>query len=281
LTCRTAPIQLSTDEGAVAYIFRDITKEVESERMKSDFHSMIAHDLRSPMSVIQGYVSLMASGKAGPVTETQHEFMENVNKKVTEMTALLNDFLDVSKIDAGFVNLKCSNLNLSDLITEVADDLRLMADSRGITLQLDSLDEPSEVFGDPLRIIQILRNLLSNSIKYNKENGWIRITSVKADNLYKVSIADGGIGMSAEECAVLFDPYTRGSTQRTIKGVGLGVVIVKKLVEAHGGEVTVASEPGKGSVFTFTLPQATPIKGDGTVDSEVDSIEEPLIGSVN
>ncbi|RKZ12983.1 hypothetical protein DRQ50_11135 [bacterium] len=261
LTCRTAPIRLDADESAVAYIFRDITQEVENERMKADFHSMIAHDLRSPMSVIQGYVSLMASGKTGEMNETQTEFLDSVNRKIVEMTALLNDFLDMSKMDAGFVNLKCADLNLCEIIAEVGEDLEPMAEGAGVALRVDLPEEGVGVHGDPLRLTQILRNILSNAIKYNVEGGWIRVSVTPDAEWARVCIADGGIGMSSDELSVLFEPYTRGSTQRRIKGVGLGVVIVKKLVEAHRGEIHVISEPGKGTTFTFTIPVSAPAVG--------------------
>ncbi|MEN8005376.1 MAG: hybrid sensor histidine kinase/response regulator [Candidatus Krumholzibacteriota bacterium] len=257
LTARTAPIQLEEGESATAYTFRDITREVAAERIKADFHSMIAHDLRSPMSVIQGYVSLMATGKTGDINDTQKEFLGSVNRKITEMTALLNDFLDISKIDAGFVNLKCRDMDLGELVTDVVADLEPMAASSDVSLDVAMPAENVTVFADPLRLTQIFRNLVSNAIKYNVESGWIRLTVVPRDGWAQVSISDGGIGMAPEELAVLFEPYTRGSTQRKIRGVGLGVVIVKKLVESHGGEVTVTSVPGKGSTFTFTIPMTT------------------------
>lgn len=254
LTVRTAPIQLEDGETARAYTFRDITKEVAAEQMKADFHSMIAHDLRSPLSVIQGYVSLMATGKTGEVNETQKEFLGSVNRKITEMTALLNDFLDISKIDAGFVNLKCRDMDLGALINDVVADLEPLAAGSDASLDIAVPQDTVHVHADPLRVTQILRNLVSNAIKYNVESGWIRLTVVPLDGWAQVSISDGGIGMTPGELAVLFEPYTRGSSQRKIRGVGLGVVIVKKLVEAHGGEVTVTSVPGKGSTFTFTIP---------------------------
>ena len=256
LQCRTARINLVEDNTALAYIFRDITGEVESEQMKADFHSMIAHDLRSPMSVIQGYVSLMTSGKTGAVNPTQSEFLESVNRKISEMTSLLNDFLDINKIDAGFVNLKCDDMNLGELMGSVVDDLTPMADSSDITIEMNLPDAPLLVHADSLRVTQILRNLLSNAIKYNVEGGWIRLSLAVSENRARVEITDGGIGMGEDELRVLFQPYTRGSTQRRIKGVGLGVVIVKKLVESHGGAVTVTSSPGHGSCFVFTLPLA-------------------------
>lgn len=256
LTARTAAIELKEGEMAMAYIFRDVTREVETQRLRADFHSMIAHDLRSPMSVIQGYVSLMATGKTGAVNDTQREFLQSVNRKISEMTALLNDFLDMSKMDAGFVNLHCQDHNLGQLVEEVVADLGPMAASRNLRVSVNLPAEEILVHSDPLRLTQILRNLLSNAIKYNEDDGYIRITAAVTGDLARISVADGGIGMSPEELEVLFDPYTRGNSQRKIKGVGLGIVIVKKLVEAHGGEVTVTSEPGQGSTFTFTLPLA-------------------------
>jgi len=256
LTARTAPIALSDDEMAMAYVFRDITQEVENQRMRADFHSMIAHDLRSPMSVIQGYVSLMATGKTGPINDTQIEFMESVNRKISEMTSLLNDFLDMSKMDAGFVNLKSHDHCLGQLIEEVVDDLGPLANSRNLRVSVNLPPNDLQVHSDPLRLTQILRNLLSNAIKYNVDDGYIRVTVIEKQGWARISVADGGIGMSAEELEVLFEPYTRGNSQRTIKGVGLGIVIVKKLVEAHGGKVTVSSEQSKGTTFTFTIPLA-------------------------
>ena len=241
---------------AMAYVFRDVTREVENQRMRADFHSMIAHDLRSPMSVIQGYVSLMATGKTGPINDTQIEFMESVNRKISEMTSLLNDFLDMSKMDAGFVNLKSHDHCLGQLIEEVVEDLGPLANSRNLKVSVNLPPDDLQVHSDPLRLTQILRNLLSNAIKYNVDDGFIRVTVVEKNDWARISIADGGIGMSNEELEVLFEPYTRGNSQRTIKGVGLGIVIVKKLVEAHGGKVTVSSEQNKGTTFTFTIPLA-------------------------
>ncbi len=274
LTARTASINLGEGEVAMAYVFRDVTREVENQRMRADFHSMIAHDLRSPMSVIQGYVSLMATGKAGPVNETQIEFMGSVNRKISEMTSLLNDFLDMSKMDAGFVNLKCQDHNLGQLIEEVVEDLGPLASYRNLKVSLNLPPEELQVHSDPLRLTQILRNLLSNAIKYNIDDGYIRITVVEKEGWARISIADGGIGMSVDELDVLFEPYTRGQSQRKIKGVGLGIVIVKKLVEAHGGTVTVSSELGKGSTFTFTIPLSV-LPGLDQLDRTCSLTQEP------
>ncbi len=282
LTARTATIQLEEGETAMAYTFRDITQEVAAERIKADFHSMIAHDLRSPMSVIQGYVSLMATGKTGDLNETQIEFLGSVNRKITDMTALLNDFLDISKIDAGFVNLKSLDMDLGELIRDVVSDLEPMAAGSDVSLDVAMPQDKVTVYADPLRVTQIVRNLVSNAIKYNVESGWIRLTVVPQTGWAQISISDGGIGMTPEELAVLFDPYTRGSTQRKVSGVGLGVVIVKKLVESHGGEVTVTSVPGKGSTFTFTIPLSKdPVDETGDDASAKPDSAPDLQGSLN
>jgi len=255
LSAKSAPIFLDQHEKALAVTFEDITQKVADQKMKADFHSMIAHDLRSPLSVIQGYVSLLSSGKAGEINDAQREFLTSVNNKITEITALLNDFLDISKIDAGFVNLKRSATALNDIVEEGIVDLSLLATNRGIEINTDLHAENIYVDGDPLRIKQILRNLISNAIKYNVDDGWIKISMEPNDNWVRISIADGGIGITPEEMENLFVPYQRGSSsERKIKGVGLGLVIVKKLVEAHGGSIEVSSQPGKGSCFTFTLP---------------------------
>lgn len=257
LTGRSAPINLDREERALAVIFEDVTQQVADERMKADFHSMIAHDLRSPLSVIQGYVSLLVSGKAGEINEAQQEFLTSVNHKITEITALLNDFLDISKIDAGFVNLNRVTMLLNDVIEEGIVDLSLMAATRGIEISTELHAGEILVDGDPLRIKQILRNLISNAIKYNVDDGWIRVLSEAQGDWVRISVSDGGVGIAPDEMEALFVPYQRGrSSGRKIKGVGLGLVIVKKLVEAHGGEIRVSSQPGKGSDFTFTLPLA-------------------------
>lgn len=258
LNAKSLPIALDQDELALVVIFEDITQQCADQKMKADFHSMIAHDLRSPLSVIQGYVSLMSSGKTGEINEDQREFLETIGTKITEITALLNDFLDISKIDAGFVNLNRSAMRLDAVIAESIEDMSLLAHNRGIEITKELHQSHIVIDGDQLRLKQILRNLLSNAIKYNVDDGWITVSTTGHQGWVKINIADGGIGIPPEELESLFEPYQRGSSsERTVKGVGLGLVIVRKLVEAHGGVVAVTSEPGHGSCFSFTLPTVT------------------------
>ncbi len=268
LTAMSSPMMLGDDEPARAVIFRDITQQIANERIKADFHSMIAHDLRSPLSVIQGYVTLLAGGRAGGLNDTQREFLAGIESKVGEITSLLNDFLDINKIDAGFVNLNRCAMSLNAVTDDAITDLSLLAVSRGIQIVRVPSAPLVLVDGDPLRIKQILLNLISNAIKYNVDEGTVRIDFEPGATTVEVAVSDTGGGIAPEEIPSLFQPYRRvGASERRVRGVGLGLVIVKKLVEAHGGTVGVTSEPGRGSCFRFTLPLADPREPVGSGDA--------------
>ncbi len=257
LTTLAAPIRLSEGEPAIACIFKDITQQLADERLKADFYSMIAHDLRSPLSVIQGYVGLLASGKTGALNEIQREFLGSIEEKIGEITALLRDFLDINKIDAGFVSLNAQVMPIGPAVQDVLADLSPLAADRGLRVQTDGIDPGLQVDADPLRVKQILSNLISNAIKYNVDGGWVRVSGQAEGGRVRLTVSDGGIGITPDEMENLFQPYQRGGgAARQIRGVGLGLVIVKKLVEAHGGAIEVTSRPGEGSSFSFTLRRA-------------------------
>ncbi len=258
LTCRVAAIRIGGHEDATAFVFRDVTQQVTHERMKADFHSMVAHDLRSPLAVIQGYAALIASGKAGPVTDLQGEFLGHVLQKVDELTRLLNDFLEVSRIEAGFVNLNREVIDLEPLLADALDDLELVTQEKKVAVSVTVEPHHLQLACDPLRLTQILQNLVSNAIKYNVDGGWVRVRARRDDDWVVIEVADGGIGLTPAELAELFRPYRRGRTQREIKGTGLGLVIVKKLVDAHGGNIAVTSRPNDLTLVTLRLPAAIP-----------------------
>ncbi len=250
---RAAPIRL-VDQEAVAYIFRDITQQLAHERMQADFHSMVAHDLRSPLAVIQGYAALIAGGKAGPVTVTQKEFLAHVLQKVDDLSELLSDFLEISRIEAGYVDLEIEEVPLGQLVSDCLEELGGQAREKRLNVTMEVTPADLTLGCDPLRMRQILQNLLSNAVKYNQADGWVRVRAWRQDQDVVLEVADGGIGLTAAEQAELFRPYRRGRSERKIKGVGLGLAIVKKLVEAHEGRVGVTSEPGTGACFTLVLP---------------------------
>ncbi len=255
---RAAPIRL-VDQDAVAYIFRDITQQLAHERMQADFHSMVAHDLRSPLAVIQGYAALIAGGKAGPVTPTQKEFLGHVLQKVDDLAELLSDFLEISRIEAGYVDLEIEDVPLASLVADCLDELGAQVRERHLTVTMDVVPATLNLGCDPLRLRQIVQNLLSNAVKYNQRDGWIRVRAWRQDQDVILEVADGGIGLTADEQAELFRPYRRGRAERKIKGVGLGLAIVKKLVEAHEGRISVTSQPGAGTTFAVVLPARLPL----------------------
>jgi two-component system phosphate regulon sensor histidine kinase PhoR len=255
---RAAPIRL-VDQEAVAYIFRDITQQLAQERRQADFHSMIAHDLRSPLAVIQGYAALIASGKAGPVTPKQSEFLAHVLHKVDDLSELLSDFLEISRIEAGYIDLEIEEVPLSVLVSDCLEELGGQAREKRLSVSMDVTPADLSLGCDPLRMRQILQNLLSNAVKYNQPEGWIRVRALRQDQDVVLEVADGGIGLTPAEQAELFRPYRRGRAERRIKGVGLGLAIVKKLVEAHEGRISVTSRPGEGASFTVVLPANLPL----------------------
>jgi two-component system, OmpR family, phosphate regulon sensor histidine kinase PhoR len=259
---RAAPIHL-VDQETVAYIFRDITQQLAHERMQADFHSMVAHDLRSPLAVIQGYAALIASGKAGPVTPTQQDFLTHVLHKVDDLSELLSDFLEISRIEAGYIDLEIEDTPLGVLISDCVAELGSSAREKRLTVSLDVTPPDLTLGCDPLRLRQIIQNLLSNAVKYNQADGWIRIAVWRHEQNVVLEIGDGGIGLTPAEQAELFRPYRRGRAERRIKGVGLGLAIVKKLVEAHDGHISVASRPGEGTSFTVVLPSQVPTAKSG------------------
>lgn len=258
---RAAPLRLP-DQEALAYVFRDVTRQLANERMQADFHSMVAHDLRTPLAVIQGYAALIAGGKAGPVTDTQKEFLAHVLQKVDDLSELLSEFLDISRIEAGYIDLEIEDTPLGILIADTAEELGTNARAKRLQVTVDVAPPDLRLGCDPLRVRQILQNLLSNAAKYNVADGWIRVRAWREGQEVMIEVADGGIGLTPAEKSELFRPYRRGRTERRIKGVGLGLAIVKKLVDAHEGRITVASSPGEGTVFTVVMPERLPIAQD-------------------
>jgi signal transduction histidine kinase len=243
-----------TNAGTVA-VFRDITREAELDRMKSDFVSMVSHELRTPMTAIKGYVDLMSAGTAGMVTEMQREFLEIIRSNVGRLSSLVGDLLDLSRIEAGKIQLRFTPVSIPMTIRQVAQTLRNQYTEKGLTLELDLPADLPTAYGDSDRIIQILTNLMSNAYKYTPR-GKVLVRARVQDEFVQVDVQDSGLGISPEDQARLFTRFYRVRTPDTdqISGTGLGLSIVKSLVELHGGQVRVESEIGQGSTFSFTLP---------------------------
>lgn len=238
------------------YVFRDVTREREVDRMKSEFISLVSHELRTPLTSIKGYVDLLLDGEVGQLAEEQHEFLTIVKHNADREVKLINDLLDISRIEAGKVELLCTSLHLSRLIQEVADSLRPQIDAKQqhLSLQLDRT--LPMVWADGDRITQVLANLVGNAHKYTPAGGSITICA-RSDGRgqVRVDVHDTGIGLSPEEQSQVFEKFFRAKNRTTqeVGGTGLGLAITRTLVELHGGHISVTSAPGQGATFSVIL----------------------------
>ncbi|MDP3012943.1 MAG: ATP-binding protein, partial [Candidatus Subteraquimicrobiales bacterium] len=257
LKVKTSPA-LDENGNLLGYVrtLQDITLEKEIDAMKSEFISTVAHEFRIPLTSIKGYVDLILEGEAGDLNETQQEFLEIVKKNNERLVNLINDFLDISRIESGRVQFKIKEHSLDKIITEVVKTFAELAERKQIQVKLNIPSDLPPVVIDHDRVTQVLNNLVSNAIKYSFKGGKIDI-SVGADkNFETVNVTDTGMGISSEDCANLFKKFYRvdSSLTQEIGGSGLGLSICKTIVEMHGGKIWVESETGKGSTFSFTVP---------------------------
>lgn len=247
------------------HAFRDVTRERELDRMKDEFVSLVSHELRTPLTSIKGYVDLLIDGDAGEVTEEQKEFLDIVKNNSDRLVLLVNDLLDVSRIEAGRVNLRVQPVDLAGCIEEVATSLRPLMEQKRQSLKLEVPADLPQVRADRDRVVQIMTNLLSNAHKYTLEGGAVTVRAQASEDEVRVEVGDTGVGMTADERAKLFTKFFRAQNPATqnVSGTGLGLNIVKSLVEKQGGRIWVTSEPMQGSTFIFTIP------ADGTTGAAV------------
>jgi signal transduction histidine kinase len=225
---------------------------------KSEFVSLVTHELRIPLTSIRGYTDLLLKEMAGPLNDSQHHFLQTVRRNLDRMGVLIRDLSDINRIESGRMQFECEPYDLHELLQNVTGDLQETIEARQQSLTLALPHKATIVYADRMRVAQIVTNLLSNANKYTPDGGEIELRVQPAQNMVRVDVADNGIGIPEEEQARLFSQFFRGEANavREQSGWGLGLSIVKKLVVAQGGEVSFQSQPGEGSTFTFTLPLA-------------------------
>jgi nitrogen-specific signal transduction histidine kinase len=237
------------------------------DAMKSEFVAVASHELRTPLSAIKNAVQLILNGKTGEINENQAKFLSMAERNINRLTNILNDLLNLSRIESGKIELKFENLVLKEIIELTALSLRPHAEAKSLKIEVDLPEQLPNVYGDQDKIEQILTNLIGNAIKFTTEGGEILITSELQSkertggfvDMIAVSIKDTGIGIPPEHLDTIFEKFhqVEGSLQRSVIGTGLGLAITKGLVEAHQGKIWVESEVGKGSTFIFTLPTSS------------------------
>lgn len=226
-----------------------------ASRMKSDFLAGMSHELRTPLNAITGFSDLLAEESAGPLNDKQRRFVGHIQKGSQHLLKLINEVLDLSKIEAGRVELNYEHFPVVGALGEVLSTTAPLASAKGIEVE-NRIDSDLLVCADRVRLKQILYNLLSNAVKFTPERGRVWLEARIEGDFLRISVCDTGIGIAPSDREAIFEEFHQvGTTTKGVKeGTGLGLAITKRLVERHGGEIHVESEPGQGSQVTFTLP---------------------------
>ena len=242
-------------------VLTDITKQKELDRMKSNFVSSVSHELRTPLVAMEKSLSLILSRTAGDISETQEQFLTIAERNLKRLTRLINDLLDLSKLEAGRLELKRRPCFIDKIIDESIEALENWAKTKSIAIEKRYQERLPEFNVDSDRIIQVLINLIGNAIKFTPNNGRITIEAglSKGSSEILVSVEDTGIGIPKEHLAKVFDKFYQVGERFSpdITGTGIGLSIAKEIVELHGGKIWVESEKGQGAKFIFTLPSSS------------------------
>lgn len=231
---------------------QDITYLKELDRIKSDFVSIVSHDLRSPLTAILGYVELL--DRVGPLSDLQREFISRVQFNVNTITSLINDLLDLGRIEAGF-DARNEIVPIEAMVKEVIESLSTSASEKSQELKVELPPELPVTLGDPVRLRQMLNNLVSNAIRYTQDGGTIWVRGHAEGEQVILQVADNGPGIPLADQPHIFDKFYRASNiPAEVPGTGLGLAIVKSIVENQQGRIWVDSNPGQGSTFTIVLP---------------------------
>jgi signal transduction histidine kinase len=227
------------------------------EEMKADFTAMIVHDLRSPLMAVLSGAAVLEDGLVGPVNEEQLKWLRKVQAGTRSLLNLVDDFLDLSRLEAGHIDLSKENVDLDQLIRNSLDNYIVLAQDKKISLESRVSPTLPSVSADPRRLDQVFANLLSNAIKFTPQGGKIEVGTDQENGAgARIWVKDSGVGIPGNEIGQLFEKYRQTTSGKTskYKGTGLGLVICKMIVEAHGGKIWVESEEGKGTTFFLTLP---------------------------
>lgn len=258
----------------------DRTKQLESalkdvqdiSKTKSEFISAVSHELRTPLTSIKGYASILMAGKLGDIPDQVKARLGKINTHSDNLVKLINDLLDISRIESGRVEMKMSKCSLADMIDTVHDLLTPQMKDKGIQWS-ENIDKTiPEMVLDSSQADRIFINLISNAIKFTPENGTISVNARLHNDVVTIEVSDTGIGISEDDIARLFDEFYRVDNQinQNVKGTGLGLPLAKKIVEAHNGKMWITSKVGKGTTFHFTLPvkQASTDNNPNTIKAD-------------
>lgn len=229
-------------------------------RLKSEFLATMSHELRTPLNAIIGFAEVLKDGLVGPINDEQREYVDDIYSSGKHLLNMINNVLDISKIEAGKLELKYEEICVKETIDDVLNTVSGIANKKNITIKNTIQSDIPTFVVDQLKLKQILFNLLSNAIKFTPKNGNVCIDTTLKDLYVQFAIADTGIGIKQEDIEKIFEAFSQvdSSLARNYEGAGLSLALTKRLVELHGGEIWVESFYGKGSTFTFILPLRPP-----------------------
>ncbi len=242
--------------GAIA-IFRDVTKEKQLERHRRILISMFAHDLKGPLAIAGGLLLRMKEGKTGQLSPKQLQYVNTIIKEINKVEKYIRSFLDIVRMEAGQISLSKELCDVNTLISELLEGLELKAKEKNIKILKEIPDDLPLVYVDKEQLQRVIYNIIDNAIKYSPNGSNIIISCKDRDETILCSIEDFGPGIKKEDIPYIFDPFYRANYSENIEGTGIGLAIVKTIIEAHGGKVWVKNkqEPDHGAVFTFVLPK--------------------------
>ncbi|BCV25370.1 two-component system histidine kinase PnpS [Gelria sp. Kuro-4] len=250
-----APVWEDKEVTGLIVVFHDITELRRLERMRTEFVASVSHELRTPLTAIRGFSETLLDGALADKAAAEH-FLRIIDDEARRLTALIDDLLDLSRLELKRANLKLENFALLPLVESIAASLKPRLDKAALTLSVEIKDPELAVQADRDRIRQVLLNLIDNSIKYTPAGGRISISAAALDGTVRVAVADTGRGIPSEDLERIFERFYRvdKARSRSEGGTGLGLAIVKHIIELHGGKVEAQSELGKGTTIAFTIP---------------------------
>jgi NtrC-family two-component system sensor histidine kinase KinB len=258
---RSTPMRDAEDHlvGAVT-LLQDITHLSEISRLKSEFIAAASHELRTPLTSLQLGIHLLLEGSLGSMTERQQRVVQVCRDDATRLDRLMQELLDLSKIESGDTAPVRAPVPASTLAHDAAESVRVQAEARGVRLNIDAPIDLPNVFADRQQVQRVIVNLLTNAIRATVAGGTITVSGKPRDGEVVFSVSDTGAGIPREYLSRIFEPFVQ-VPNASPGGSGLGLTIARRIVEAHGGRLTVQSEPGRGSTFTFVVPVGTSLPG--------------------
>jgi signal transduction histidine kinase len=247
---------LAIQNARLFHEIEDKSRQLEAaSQHKSEFLANMSHELRTPLNAIIGFSEVLAERMFGELNEKQDEYLKDIYSSGQHLLSLINDILDLSKIEAGRMELELADFSLPAAIDNALTLVRERASRRGIKLGSAIDDRVGMIRGDERKVKQVLLNLLSNALKFTPEGGRIDVRAAMTDGMAEISVADTGVGIAPEDQEAIFEEFRQvGTADKKVEGTGLGLALSRKFIELHGGRIWVKSQLGEGTTFTFTLP---------------------------